>query len=200
MVILVPIYTGIFTVTESAAVAVIYAIVVSLIQRTIKFSDLRRVLGEATTNTGMIFCIILGALVLGYLVTRLQGPQHLVQTIMASNMPGWVFIVAMMVLLLILGLFLDGVAINMMIIPMMVLPLQHYGYSMIWFAVLFVMCMEMGQLTPPVAMNIFIVQRIGQAQLATVLHGLRWYYVVIAIAILLVALVPILSLWIPNHM
>jgi C4-dicarboxylate transporter, DctM subunit len=200
VIILVPIYTGIFTVTESAAVAVIYALAVGLIQRTIKLSDLKRVLGEATTSTGMIFCIILGALVLGYLVTRLQGPQHLVQYIMASNLPGWVFIFAMVILLLILGLFLDGVAINMMIIPMMILPLQTFGFSMIWFAVLFVMSMEMGQLTPPVAINIFIVQRIAKAQLTTVLSGLRWYYVVILATMILVALVPILSLWIPNHM
>ncbi len=200
VIILVPIYTGIFTVTESAAVAVIYAMTVGLVQKTIRFGDLRRVLGEATTSTGMIFCIILGALVLGYLVTRLQGPQHLVTAIMASNMPGWVFIGAIVVLLLVLGLFLDGVAINMMIIPMMILPLQTFGYSMIWFAVLFVMSMEMGQLTPPVAINIFIVQRIAKAPLITVLQGLRWYYVVIIFCLLLVALVPILSLWIPNHM
>jgi C4-dicarboxylate transporter DctM subunit len=83
---------------------------------------------------------------------------------------------------------------------MMILPLQTYGFSMIWFAVLFVMGMELGQLTPPVAINIFIVQRIGKAPLITVLKGLRWYYVVIIATVILVATVPILSLWIPSHM
>ena len=115
-------------------------------------------------------------------------------------MSGWVFVAVIMFILLILGMFLEGVSITMIVIPLMVLPLKTFGFSMIWFAVLFTMAMEMAMITPPVAMNIFIVQRIGKAPLSVVMRGLWRYYVVLVMAILMVALIPILSLWIPNHM
>jgi C4-dicarboxylate transporter DctM subunit len=200
LIILVPIYTGIFTVSESAAVAVIYSVVISLIQGTIKIGDLRKVLGESITNTGMVFAIIVGALVLGFLIIKMAAPQQLLAAILAANMPGWTFIVVMMLVLFVLGMFLEGVSITMIVIPLMILPMQTFGFSMIWFAVIFTMAMEMAMITPPVAMNIFIVQRIGQASLTTVMKGLRWYYLVLILALILMALVPILSLWIPNTM
>lgn len=194
------IYTGAFTVTEAAAVAVVYAVVASLINRTIKARDVSKILGESTTNTGMVFMIVIGALILGFLVTKIRAAQLLVEAVLAANMPNWMFIVAIMAILLLLGTVLEGISITLIIIPILVLPLKTLGMEMIWFAVLFTINMELAQITPPVAININIVQMIGKATTSEVLRGVWVLFVVMLIAMAIVALVPEISLFIPNHM
>ncbi|MFC1872000.1 TRAP transporter large permease subunit [Chloroflexota bacterium] len=148
-IILFGIYTGIFTATEAAGAAVVYAIAAGLLSRTIKIKDLGRILGEATSSIGMLFMIIVGALVLGLLVTKLRIAHDLVSLILAANTPAWVFVVVIMALCIVLGMFMEGIAITLIVFPIVVVPLKALGLDIIWFAVLFTMNMELACITPP---------------------------------------------------
>jgi len=193
-------YFGIFTPTEAAAVGTLYSLVICLGSRKLTFKKLPGVLAESTKTIGMLFMIIVGAMIVGNVVTRLQVPQSLTSAILAKDIPGWVFIAAVMGFCIILGMFLECASITLIMIPILYPALSALGYNIMWFAVLFTINMELALLTPPVGLNLYVIQQISGARLEEVIKGVLPFIAVLTIGLILIAIWPSLSLWLPSTM
>lgn len=200
VIILVGIYTGIFTPTEAAAVAVLYGLVVGLLRRTIRLRDLQAVMAEGILSSGMIMMIIVGAILLGMITTVLQLPQNLLDFVQEMEISRWTVMAVLVVIYLILGMFLEVVSILLITLPIVYPLVTTLGFDGVWFAILLVILMEVSLITPPVGMNLFVVQGITKARLGVVIRGVWPFIALMMVALALVMAWPDLALWFPSTM
>lgn len=200
LIIIVGIYTGIFTVLEAGAVVAIYALVMSLARRKIKVSQLPNVLKDSAVNGSLILVIIAGALIMGLFMTLLQVPNTVVSLITAANIPNWAVIATLMVGYIVLGMFLEVVSVMLITLPIVYPLIISLGFDGIWFAVLVTLNMEMALITPPVGMNLYIVKGISGAPITDVVRGVLPFFVIMLIGLVLFAIFPQLSTWLPSLM
>ncbi len=194
------IYSGIFTVLEAGAVVAIYVLVMSLARRKIKVSQMPAFLRDCASNAGMILIIVVGALIMGMLMTLLKLPDTVVNFVSAANIPAWTVIAALMLIYIILGMFLEVVSAMMITLPIVYPLIISLGFDGIWFAVLLTLTMEMALITPPVGLNLFVVQGVSGAPLTDVLRGMVPFFIIMLIGLVLFALFPQLSIWLPSTM
>lgn len=194
------IYTGMATVTESAAIGVVYGIAVSLATKKLKLKDIFSLsIDSATTNCMLIF-IFMGAILIGDLVTLVRMPQKLLFAVAGAGLTNWQFIAVVMFIVLILGCLMDGMTITLLLIPILHSIVGKLGLNFIWFAVLFLVNIEIGNLTPPVGLNLFVVASVTRIPLTTVIKGCLPFIILMLISLLLFWMVPELVLFIPNKM
>ncbi|RJQ28194.1 MAG: TRAP transporter large permease subunit [Peptococcaceae bacterium] len=194
------IYTGVFTPTEAAAVVVVYALLVCLATGSLKLKDLPGVVADSTRGSAMILMIIVGAIIMGTVFTMLQLPQLLMGVVAGAGVPPWLVIVAVMLLLIALGMILEVASIMLITIPILYPLVTSLGFDGIWFAVLMVINMEMALITPPVGLNLYVIKGVSGARLSEVMVGSLPFVLLLLLGLLLVALVPHLSLWLPATM
>lgn len=195
------IYSGVFTVTEAAGAAVAYALIYSLVARRLKFKDLLEiVLVECTRSIAFLMMIIVCARMLAISVTMLQVPELLGTALTNASIPGWGMIIIFMAFGIFLGMFLDGISITMLIVPIITPILLAAGYNLIWFGVLLTINCEIGQVTPPVGLNVFIMQHVTKLESADVFRGIIIFGFVVLLALIICGVFPPLSLWLPNKM
>ncbi|MGB5231618.1 MAG: TRAP transporter large permease [Desulfoprunum sp.] len=204
--ILVPLYAGLATPTEIAALGAMWAFVVSIfIYRTIGLKDIIPILKEALTGTVMVTFIICGAVLFGNAVTQLGLGRAISDFFVGSDFSPWVFILATMVIIMILGCFLEGASIMLIMIPVILPTLLSYKLDLIWYAVIMVINIEVGLLTPPVGLNLYAVDGVAKglgfpSNLSIVIRG-SWPFMALYLMLLVViALFPLLATWIPAHM
>lgn len=199
-IILVGIYSGIFTVTEAGAVVVIYALVMGLARRKIKMSQVPQILGQSSVNGGMVLVLFVGALLLGLFMTLLQVPNTVVHFVAAANIPGWAVIAALMLGYIVLGMFLEVISIMLITLPVVYPLIVSLGFDGIWFAVLVTLNMELAQITPPVGMNLYVIRGIFGAPFEDVIKGLIPFFVIMLIGLIIFGIFPQLSTWLPSIM
>jgi len=200
VIIIAGILTGVFTVLESAAVAALYSLILVLVRKRVKIRDLPRMLSECSTFAAMLLFIIAGALVLGRLVTLMQVPQIAMDFVVSAGLPSWAVMAGMMLMLVILGLFLEAASMMLMVLPILYPIITGLGFDGIWFAVLLTVNMEMSLLTPPVGLNLFVIQNIAGARLADVIKGVLPFFLLMAAALVVLYLLPEISLFLPGIM
>lgn len=194
------IYTGVFTPTEAAAVAVAYALIFALFIKKIKWAQLLEIIKESTKTVAMAAILLAGGIAIGKVVAMLQVTQNVCAYFVTAGWPGWLVILATMGLILILGMFLDGSAICLLAMPILAPLIRSFDYNMLWYAVLFTMNTEIGLITPPIGMNVFIIQQVSGVDFQEVLRGAAPFLLVIVLAMLIVAFFPMLSTWLPGTM
>lgn len=194
------IYLGIFTPTEAAAVSVIYGIVLSIVRGRLRLDNFVSCLVESTRTSVMLMMIIVGATILGSVVTILRLPQNASELIMASGIPGWIVVVMMCMLLFILGMFLECASITLICTPIFFPVIEKLGYDPIWFAVLFTVNMEMALITPPVGMNLYVIQATTGDNLEIIMKGVLPWVFIMLLGIVIIGLFPQLSTWLPSMM
>ncbi|MBL0715465.1 MAG: TRAP transporter large permease subunit [Desulfosarcina sp.] len=200
VIIIVTIYTGVCTPTEAAAVAVLYALLTSLFRRKIKLKDLNKIMAQSTRTSTMILMIVVGAMQLGMLTTFLQVPQQAVALVGALDFPNWVIMIFLCIIYLILGMFLEVVSILLITMPIVYPLIIHMGYNGVWFGVFIVLLMEMALITPPVGLNIFVIQGVANAKMIDVIRGVLPFMVLLLAGLLLLWFFPQLALWLPGTM
>ncbi|MGX9134594.1 TRAP transporter large permease [Rummeliibacillus sp. JY-2-4R] len=194
------IYSGIITPTESAVVAVFYGLIVSIfIYREMKLRDFREVIVESINITSMIFLIIGAASLFGLYLTNAQIPQEVGNWIAASDMNKWIFIILVNVLLFIMGMFLESVSIILITLPILLPMLVHFDINLIHFAIIMTINMELGMITPPVGLNLFVVSGIAKEKLGEVVKGVIPFIILMIVFLAIVVLWPQLSLWLPER-
>jgi C4-dicarboxylate transporter DctM subunit len=194
------IYTGFFTPTESAAVAVVYGLVYMIWARRKVDLGLFEIMKDSTKTVAMICIMMSSALALGKIIAMLQVPQKLMAGIVAIQLPGWLFIMLVMMALIIFGMFLSAMEITLLTMPILTPVLQNMEFDLVWFAVLFTVNMELGLITPPFGLNLFVVQQITDTPLSTIVRGVWPFALGIVLLLILVAFFPALSLWLPSTM
>ena len=148
----------------------------------------------------MFAMIIVGAQVFGYFLTLTQVPQQIVMSAGALDVPSWVILLIILLIYLVLGCFLDQIAILILTVPV-VLPLViQLGYDPIWFGVVVIVMAEIGLVTPPVGINVFVVSRYTGVPVEDVFIGVTPHVIAHLAAIALLVLFPALVLWLPSTM
>ena len=195
------IYSGVVTPTESAVIAVFYGLIVSLfIYREMKLKDFREVLVESINITAMIFLIIGAASLFGLYLTNAQVPQQVGAWIAESDMNKWIFMIIVNILFFIMGMFLEAVSIILITLPILLPILVHFDINLIHFAIIMTINMELGMITPPVGLNLFVVSGIAKEKLGEVVKGVIPFIVLMIVFLAIVVLLPQLSLWLPEQM
>jgi len=197
-VILVGIYLGIMTPTESAAVATAIMFVMALAKK-IRFTDVRLGLLETVKTTVMIFMVIWGVLVFVRFLAYTGLPAAIADSIVGLDVPRWVVLLAIILLYLLLGMVLDGIGMMMLTLPVVYPAIVGLGYDPIWFGVLLVKLIEVGVVTPPVGLNCYVVNGIRpDIPLHTVFKGVAPFLVGEIVIIAIIVLFPDLILFLPN--
>lgn len=130
----------------------------------------------------------------------LQVPQQVSAAVGGAGIAPWMVIVGVMLLLVVMGMFLEVVSIILITMPILYPLVTGLGFDGIWFGVLATINMEMALITPPVGLNIYVIQGISKANLSEVLKGVWPFMLLLAIGLLIVALIPQLSRWLPATM
>lgn len=195
------IYTGVATPTESAVIAVVYGLIVSVvIYREMGLKDVRPILVETINITSMIFLIIAAASLFGLYLTNEQVPQEVGAWIAESDMNKWTFFLIVNILFFIMGTFLEAVSIILITLPILLPIIHHLGIDPIHFAIVMTVNMELAMITPPVGLNLFVVGGIAKEKLEVVVRGVIPFIILFIFVLALYVIFPQLSLWLPNMM
>jgi C4-dicarboxylate transporter, DctM subunit len=193
------IYGGIFTPTEAAAVAAVYAFFVAVfVYRDIGLRHVPKVLVDAGRVTVMLMFIIANALLFGYVLTTERIPQAIAEQIVSWGMQPWQFLIVVNVLLLIAGNFMEPTGIILILIPILFPISQRLGIDPVHLGIIVTVNMEIGMVTPPVGLNLFVTSGItGMSVMQVVRAALPWLSVLL-VFLVIVTYVPQLSLWLPG--
>ena len=195
------IYGGIFTPTEAAAVSAIWALFVSIvIYKDIKIKDLGDVFFESAKTSGMILFIIANASVFAYFLTLENIPDMLTQFVLDMHLNKVMFLVAVNIILLIAGNFMEPSSIIMIMVPLLLPIAKTLGIDPIHFGVIITINMELGMLTPPVGLNLFVASGITGEPIKEVVKSVLPWFLVMLVGLLLITYIPEISLWLPNKM
>lgn len=193
------IYGGIFTPTEAAAVSAVYAFLIALfVYRDLGLRDVPRVLIESAKVTVMLLFIISNAILFAHVLTTEQIPQTIAQAITEAGLAPWQFLLVVNILLLVAGNFMEPSAIILILAPILFPIAVQLGIDPIHLGIIMVVNMEIGMVTPPVGLNLFVTAGItGMSVLEVVRAAMPWLGVLL-LFLAITTYVPILSLWLPN--
>ena len=199
-IIILSIYTGIATPSESAGVGFVAALIITFVMGRMTWGKLRDATQKAMVTTSMIFMIILGAKVFSYAITLYLIPQTISQLI-TSNIsdPNW-FMLAVGAVLLFIGFFLEALSMLLIMVPVLFPSLEAMGIDPIWFGIFFVLLIETALITPPVGLNLFVIQAVGKARLGEVVKGAAPFAVIMLCTAVLLWFWQDLALWIPYNL
>lgn len=193
------IYFGIATPSESAAVGCFGALLIAAYKRTLSWESLSQIVRDTTRTTGMILAILASALVFGYLLTRLRLPQDLVAWIVEQGFSQYAVLIAIFILLIVMGMFMDVVSVILIATPLLLPIIKEFNYDPIWFGIVMAIVTEMAVITPPVGLNLFVIQGIspGNTSIMTVARGSFPFFLILVAAVILFTVFPGLVLWLP---
>ncbi len=194
-------YTGWFTPTEAAGVGAFGAFVITIIKRRLTWKNLTASLAETTRTTAMVFLILIGAHIFGYFLTISQIPDQLAFLAAEAGWNRYVVLSLLILAYIILGCFMEGLAIMVLTIPIVYPMVLEMGFDPIWFGVIITLVMEMSLITPPVGINVFIISGISQdVPMYTIFRGILPFWFAMLVCIILVTLFPQIVLYLPNTM
>jgi tripartite ATP-independent transporter DctM subunit len=194
-------YSGVTTPTEAAAVAAFYALLISwLLYRSVTLRGIYRSLVASARPTVSISMLIAGALVFNFVITSENIPKTLSAMLATWEMSPYVFLFAVNVLLLVLGCFLEGTTIILVILPVLLPTAQHLGIDMVHFGVVCVVNIMIGLVTPPYGLLLFMMNKIANVSLRDMVVELLPYLYVTLGALALITFVPGFVLWLPRLM
>lgn len=195
------IYAGWATPTESAAISLVYVILLELfLYRTIKLKDLADMVFTGLLNSGCLVSIIAAATALSWLVSRMQIPVLVTNFITGFVTSDIGFLLLMMLILMIAGCFVDVIALVVIMAPVILPLLSTYGVDPIHFGIVAVMASQVGYLSPPFGTNLFVSMKLTKKSFGFVVKGTMPFLIILAIMMFLCAFVPQISLWLPNTM
>lgn len=194
------IYTGIFTPTEAAAVGTLYALVITFfVYRSITVKDMPNILRATIKTTCMIFAIMVGAMLFGYILTVLQVPQQLMSLVTEGDLNRWIVLLGINIVLLLLGCVLETVSIILITLPMLYPIIKALGFDPIWFNVILLINMELALITPPVGMNLFVIKGISEeTSIQDIIQGAMPFALIMVGEMFLLCIVPEIATWLPS--
>jgi C4-dicarboxylate transporter DctM subunit len=193
------IYLGAFTPTEAAAVSAVYAFVVAVfVYRDLKIGDVSHTLAESAKVTAMLMFIIGNAMLFAFVLTTEQIPQAASMWITELGLPPWAFLLAVNILLLLAGSFMEATSVVLIFAPILFPIATALGVHPVHLGIVMTVNMEIGMITPPVGLNLFVTSGIAELAVTRVVHAaVPWLLVLLAVLALL-TYVPWLSLAVPG--
>src|SRR5918992_6256208 len=188
------------TPTEAAAIGAVATVVVAWIYRALTWSNLMRALLGTAGIFGSILFIIIGAATFSQILTFSGATNGVVEAIKDAGLGSWTVLIAMLLVLLVLGCFIDQVSMMLICLPFFMPLVSLYGFDPVWFGVLFLMCMQLGLLTPPFGMLLFTMKSVAPREIPMrqVWHAVTPYVVMGLAALIAVMVFPPLATWLPK--
>jgi len=194
------IYTGVATPTEASALGAFGAAALAAYAGKLRGPGLLHALTRAAHTTAMILLIMLGAQIFGYFFTLTRTTQELVQLVGSLEVSRWVIMALIIFGYLILGCFMDQIAILILTVPVVLPVIKTLGFDPVWFGVIVVVTAEVGMVTPPLGLNVFVVSRCTNRPLGEVFAGVTPHVLAHILIIAVLVAFPVLTLWLPSTM
>lgn len=191
------IYAGIFTPTEAAGIGFAVSLIIVFALRTMTWAKLKQATLESMRTTVTIFLIMAGASIFGKVITLYRIPQDISAAIGANIGEAGLFILIVCVVLLVVGCFLESMSMLLIMVPVLYPSLMALGIDPIWFGILFVVMIECALITPPVGLNLFVIQAVADAPIAEVLRGVWPFILIMFASVVAIYFMPDIVLYIP---
>ena len=195
------IYLGIFTPTEGGGVGTIGALLIGIIRRSLSLKGIYKACLEGMTVTSMMFGIIIGVMILQYFIVITEIPLTLANFIVSLQVSRYVVFIVVLALYVVLGMLMNIIPMLMITLPIIFPVIVALGFDPIWYGVVMVLMMEMGQITPPVGLNVFVIAGVAKdVPMITIFRGIFPFVLAMVIVIIILTIFPDLALFLPNSM
>ncbi|MDX5359717.1 MAG: TRAP transporter large permease [Alphaproteobacteria bacterium] len=195
------IYSGIFTPTEASAIGASCAILLTAaLLRTLNWRGFMLAVRDSVATTIVLFLIVIGAKIFGKAVTLYQVPAQVSELVDTHVASADLFLVIVAGILLFIGLFLESLSMLLIMVPVLLPTVLGLGIDPIWFGIFFVILIEVALITPPVGMNLFVIQAVARTPLGTVVKGVAPFIGLMMLSVVLVWMFPDIVLYIPFRM
>jgi len=193
------IYTGVFSPTEAASVGAFGAIALGVLRGSLTLPGLIDAIRASVMVTCALFMIIVGATLFSNFVVQTRLPDNLLATAEAAGLTTWMVMTLIVAIYIVLGCFLEGIGMVLITVPVFLPIITSYGYDPIWFGVLVVVLVELGLITPPVGMNLFIIRaQVRDVPMKTLYAAILPFLIAPVILIAVLFALPSLALWLPG--
>ena len=193
-------YMGLFTPTEAAGIGAFGAFLVTVIRRRLTWANFREALKSTCLTSGMLFIIILGAMLFGYFLSVTRLPFELSAYVSGLEVNRYVILLAILLVMLLLGFIMDAMAIVLLTVPIFYPLVVGLGFDAIWFGILVVRVAEMGLITPPVGLNVYVMKGMTDVPLQSIFRGITPFLISDVVQVALLIALPAIVLFIPNMM
>lgn len=196
------IYLGVMTPTEAGAVGATLATVIAVLRGTFSISMMRRALRETAIGTSSLFIIAMGASMFTTFMGLAGLPNEFASLVMSISADPLVLLLIISVVYLVLGCFMDSIGVMLITLPILLPLLNAADINLIWFGILVVKLLEIGMITPPLGLNVFVIHSAmkGAVPLTTVFRGVMWFIAMEIVVLALLIAFPQISLWLPGQM
>jgi tripartite ATP-independent transporter DctM subunit len=193
-------YLGIFTPTEAAGVGAFGAFLCMIFRRSLTWASFKKCLTETSSTTGMLFLIILGAMLLNYFLSVTRLPFELAGLVVKLDVSRYVVLGLVVVMMMFLGAIMDELAIMLLTIPVLYPVMMRLGFDPIWFGVIVAKLMEIGMILPPVGINVYVIAGVTDVPMGTIYRGIMPFVIADTIEIILLTVFPQIITFLPNLM
>ena len=194
-------YLGIATATEAAAVGSVLTCLIGVLRGRLNLTKIMDSLIEALRTSVAIYTILIGAVLFGYFLAITQTPQKITAFLVALDFGAYGTLALILLFFLIMGCILDAMAMIILLVPIVFPVILHLGFDPIWFGVIIVMTVELGLITPPVGMNVFVINTIARdVSLVTIFKGVFPFVLTDILRLILLIVFPAIVLFLPMTM
>ncbi|MGD9802205.1 MAG: TRAP transporter large permease [Hyphomicrobiaceae bacterium] len=195
------IYVGFATPTEAAAVGAAGAMILAALYGNLTIPVINESVMSTVKTTCMVAFIIIGAQILSTALTYSGVSRTISEWVLSLGLSKWEFFAVLVVLYIVLGCFVDGISMIYMTLPVLLPLIKTFGFDLVWFGIVLTILIELGQITPPVGLNLFTIHAIsGGAAFSEIIRGSTPYVVLMLLMVLVLAVFPELALWLPTTM
>lgn len=193
------IYSGVFTPTEAAVIAVFYGLIVGVfVYKEIKLSDIPRILTDSAITMSTVLLIMSASTIFGWILTKLQIPQAVAKGFLGISASKYIFLLLVNVLLLFIGMFCEAGAAMVILAPLLAPVAQTLGIDLVHFGIIMMANLEIGMMTPPVGVNLYVVCDTAKVKIEGMFPYLVKYFLALVAGVLIITYVPQLSLLLVN--
>jgi tripartite ATP-independent transporter DctM subunit len=202
LVITVAIYAGIATPTEAAAVAALLTVILAFGVGGLKWQGFKEALFATMRTMGYLGLLLSAGVLFGFVLTYYRVPQQFTELFLSFDLSPYVVLAIVLVFYIVLGMFLEPVSMTFITLPTIFPLMAAAGFDLIWFGVVYTITMEIAVLTPPVGLNLYVIQGIGRGEVSIgdVIMGCLPFIAALVLLIVILILVPETALWLPDQM
>ena len=195
------IYAGVFTPLEAAGIGAFFTLVLAIVQKVLTRQVIHKVISQTLSTTGLVFMIVIGANVFIPFMALSRVPARIVELLTSMELSKLGVIVIILFAYIILGMFLEGFSMLVLTLPVVFPIMTNLGINPIWFGIVIVLVLEMGLISPPVGLNVFVVKGIApEVKLGTIFRGIWPFWLAMLVAIIILIAFPQIALFLPNTM
>jgi C4-dicarboxylate transporter DctM subunit len=194
-------YLGIVTPTEAAALGTLVSLVLAWWAGSLTWVAMRRAFEETVRTTSMVMAIIIFAAIFSHVIALIGAPKALLAYVASLGLPKWAFFTAVFSFLLVIAYALEELSVMIILLPILFPLITGLGFDPVWFGIIMVVWLEIGFITPPVGLNLFVIQGLMPGSTAReVTVGTTPYVLLMIFMVILLFLFPELALWLPRQM